>query len=151
MKILFITLTIISCIALLPSSISATFGSNTTPTSAVCDTITPTRSNGAGDVQIVVDSSITKLEKSMRGFRDIKGFRVQIYLGTAEAVKNERNKYLALGLPYSAYMKQVVPEYSLVIGDFATRMELEKHLQTIHQHYPKAFAVNDMIEIKIKK
>jgi SPOR domain len=115
------------------------------------DTLNPQLSNGSGDVQLVVDSSITKLEKSMRGFRDIKGFRIQIYLGTAEAVKNERNKYLGLGLPYSAYMKQVVPEYSLVVGDFATRMELEKHLQVIRQHYPKAFAVNDMIEIKAKK
>jgi hypothetical protein len=115
------------------------------------DTLNPQLQNSAGDVQLVVDSSITKLEKSMRGFRDIKGFRVQIFLGTAEAVKIERNKYLALGLPYSAYMKQVVPEYSLVIGDFATRMELEKNLQIIQQHYPKAFAVNDVIEMKAKK
>jgi hypothetical protein len=115
------------------------------------DTLNPQLHNTAGDVELVVDSSITKLEKSMRGFRDIKGFRVQIFLGTAEAVKNERNNYLALGLPYSAYMKQVVPEYSLVIGDFSTRMELEKNLQIIQQHYPKAFAVNDVIEMKAKK
>jgi thiol-disulfide isomerase/thioredoxin len=116
-----------------------------------CDTLNPQLQNSAGDVQLVVDSSITKLEKSMRGFRDIKGYRVQIFLGTAEAVKTERNKYLALGLPYSAYMKQVVPEYSLVIGDFSTRMELEKNLQIIQQHYPKAFVVNDVIEMKAKK
>lgn len=115
------------------------------------DTLNPQAGQANGDVQIVVDSSITKLEKSLRGFRDIKGYRVQIFLGTAEAVKNERNKYLGLGLPYSAYMKQVVPEYSLVIGDFKSRMELEKHLQIIQQHYPKAFAVNDVIEIKKSK
>jgi hypothetical protein len=146
MKISIVALILISCVAALPSTVSAKLRSVREGSSLMCDTIAP-----AGEVQIVVDSSITKLEKSMRGFRDIKGFRVQIFLGTAEAVKNERNKYLALGLPYSAYMKQVVPEYSLVIGDFSTRMELEKHLQTIQQHYPKAFAVNDMIEIKMKK
>lgn len=117
----------------------------------LCDTLNPQGGQTTGDVQVVVDSSITKLEKSLRGFRDIKGYRVQIYLGTADAVKTERNKYLGLGLPYSAYMKQVVPEYSLVIGDFATRMELEKHLQIIQQHYPKAFAISDVIEVKSRK
>ena len=146
MKFSIVALILISCVAALPSTVSAKMGSVREGSTLMCDTIAP-----VGEVQIVVDSSITKLEKSMRGVRDIKGFRVQIFLGTAEAVKNERNKYLSLGLPYSAYMKQVVPEYSLVIGDFATRMELEKHLQTIQQHYPKAFAVNDMIEIKMKK
>jgi len=118
---------------------------------AVADTLNPQAAAANGDVQVVVDSSITKLEKSLRGFRDIKGYRVQIFLGTADAVKSERNKYLGLGLPYSAYMKQVVPEYSLVIGDFSTRMELEKHLQIIQQHYPKAFAVSDVIEVKSRK
>jgi hypothetical protein len=127
------------------------FHSHTSDLIILKDTVNPQLHNKAGAVTIVVDSSITKLEKSLRGFRDIKGFRVQIFLGAADAVKSERNKYLSLGLPYSAYMKQVVPEYSLVIGDFSTRMELEKHLQIIQQHYPKAFTVNDVIEIKAKK
>jgi hypothetical protein len=63
-----------------------------------------------------------------------------------EQTKAERNKYLSLGLPYSAYMKQIVPEHALQIGDFATKMELDKCLAEIEEYYPKAFAVVDIIE-----
>jgi len=99
-----------------------------------------------GDVTIIADSSIIRLERSMRKFREVKGYRVQIFLGPLEEAKAERNKYLSLGLPYSAYMKQIVPEHALQIGDFATRMELDKCLAELEIYYPKAFAVVDVIE-----
>lgn len=100
----------------------------------------------AGDVSIFADSSIIRLERSMRKFREVKGYRVQIFLGPLEEAKAERNKYLSLGFPYSAYMKQIVPEHALQIGDFATRMELDKCLAELEIYYPKAFAVVDVIE-----
>ena len=76
----------------------------------------------------------------------MKGYRVQIFLGTLEEAKAERNKYLSLGLPYSAYMKQIVPEHALQIGDFASRLELDKCLNELEAYYPKAFAVVEVIE-----
>jgi len=99
-----------------------------------------------GDVTIIADSSIIKLERNMRKFREVKGYRVQIFLGPLEEAKAERNKYLSLGLPYSAYMKQIVPEHALQIGDFTARMELDKCLAELEEFYPKAFAVVDVIE-----
>jgi hypothetical protein len=105
-----------------------------------------TLTTSAGDVTILADSSIIKLERGMRKFKEVKGYRVQIFLGPLEEVKAERNKYLSLGLPYSAYMKQIVPEHALQIGDFATRMELDKCLAELEEYYPKAFAVVDVIE-----
>ena len=100
----------------------------------------------AGNVTILADSSIIKLERGSRRFKEMKGYRVQIFLGTLEEAKAERNKYLSLGLPYSAYMKQIVPEHALQIGDFATRMELDKCLKELEEYYPKAFAVVEVIE-----
>jgi hypothetical protein len=100
----------------------------------------------AGNVTILADSSIIKLERGSRRFKEMKGYRVQIFLGTLEEAKAERNKYLSLGLPYSAYMKQSVPEHALQIGDFATRMELDKCLKELEEYYPKAFAVVEVIE-----
>lgn len=99
-----------------------------------------------GDVTILADSSIIRLERGSRKFKEIRGYRVQIFLGPLEQTKAERNKYLSLGLPYSAYMKQIVPEHALQIGDFATKMELDKCLAEIEEYYPKAFAVVDIIE-----
>ena len=114
---------------------------------ATADTmVNPQAADVQGNVEVIADSSIVNLERNNRGFRETRGYRVQIFLGQINDVKTERNKYLSLGLPYSAYMKQVVPDYALQIGDFPTRMELEKNLEIIRKHYPKAFAVVDIIE-----
>lgn len=106
----------------------------------------PQEANTTGTITFEVDSSIVNLEKGKRGFKEVKGYRIQLTIGGAEAVKKERNTYLSLGLPYSAYLKQIVPEYALQIGDFETRMQMEKHLEIIKQHYPKAFPVVEVIE-----
>lgn len=106
----------------------------------------PQNANTGGEVTLITDSAIVSLERSMRGFRDLRGYRVQLFVGTIDQAKAERNKYLNLGLPYSAYLKQLVPEYSLQVGDFTSRMEMEKNLEIIKKSYPKAFAVVDNIE-----
>jgi len=99
-----------------------------------------------GNVEFVVDSSIVKLEKGARKFKETKGYRLQIFLGPLETVKAERNKYLALGLPYSAYIKQIVPEHALQIGDFSNRLEMEKCRNEIEAYYPDALPVIEVIE-----
>lgn len=115
--------------------------------SLIADTlVNPQAGTTPGTIQVHADSSIVQLEKSRRGFKDIKGYRIQIFVGTADQMKTERNKFLGLGLPYPAYPKQIVPEYALQVGDFTTRMEMEKHLEIIKKHYPKAFPVVEVIE-----
>jgi len=99
-----------------------------------------------GKVTFVADSTIVNLEKGSRRFKEIKGYRIQIFLGPLEQVKIERNKYLALGLPHSAYIKQIVPEHALQIGDFTSRMEMEKCLRELEISYPRAFGVVEIIE-----
>ena len=107
----------------------------------------PQADNLQGTVTIKADSAIVNLEKGKRGFKDVKGYRIQIFVGTAEQMKTERNKFLSLGLNYSVYPKQIVPEYAIQVGDFPTRMEMEKHLEIIKKHYPKAFPVVEVIEV----
>ena len=99
-----------------------------------------------GDVEVIADSSIVKLERNGRRFKEVKGYRVQLFIGPLEEAKAERNKYLSLGLPYSAYMKQIVPDHALQVGDFTTRLELDKCLSELEDYYPKAFAVVTIIE-----
>lgn len=102
--------------------------------------------NTPGKLDVVADSAIVKLEKGTRKYKEIKGYRIQVFLGPHDQVNAERNKFLSLGLPYSAYVKQVVPEQALQIGDFLSRMEMEKNLEIIKKYYPKAFGVVDVIE-----
>ncbi len=113
----------------------------------LADTATnPQAQNEKGNITFTADSSIIQLEKSKRGFREIKGYRIQLIIGSADLVKKERNNFLSLGLSYSAYLKQIVPEYALQVGDFPTRLEMEKHLEIIRKYYPKAFPVVEVIE-----
>jgi len=116
------------------------------PSTAIDTNSTNPHLTGVGNVNVVADSAIINLEKGTRRFRDTKGYRVQIFLGTVDQAKAERNKYLSLGLPYSCYSKQIVPEQALQIGDFINRMEMEKNLEIIRKHYPKAFGVVELIE-----
>ena len=102
--------------------------------------------NAPGKVDIIADTAIVNLDKSTRKFKETKGYRIQIFLGSVDQAKVERNKYLSLGLPYSIYSKQIVPEQALQIGDFINRMEMEKHLKVIEKYYPKAFGVVSFIE-----
>lgn len=99
-----------------------------------------------GVVTFRVDTGITSVESGFRGFGDIRGYRIQIYLGPVQNALTERNRYLSLGLPYSAYIKQIVPEQAIQIGDFITKRDMEKHLEIIKRYYPKAFPIVDIIE-----
>lgn len=111
------------------------------------DTIINTMMKGSlGNMTVVADSSIINLEKSTRRFKETKGYRIQIFIGSTEQSNAERNKYLSLGLTYSAYRKSIVPEMAIQIGDFTTRMEMERNLEIIKKYYPKAFGVVDVIE-----
>jgi hypothetical protein len=100
----------------------------------------------SGEMNVVADSAIVKLEKGTRRYKEIKGYRIQVFLGPHDQVNAERNRFLSLGLPYSVYVKQVVPEQALQVGDFLSRMEMEKHLEALKKYYPKAFGVVDVIE-----
>ncbi len=100
-----------------------------------------------GEIIIHSAGAIDSLERNSRGFKEVKGYRVQIYVGpTSEKAMAERNKFLQLGLGHSAYLKQIVPEYAIRVGDFRSRMEMEKYLHQIKDHYPNAFPVIDIIE-----
>lgn len=110
------------------------------------DTLDQHTLNSIGRINHYADSAIVQLERHSRGFKEMRGYRIQLMMGSIDQIKTERNKYLSLGLPYAAYLKQVVPEYSLQVGDFKNKMEVERHLQILKEHYPKAFIVVDVIE-----
>lgn len=99
-----------------------------------------------GKITVSADSSIVRLERNNRGFKDMKGYRIQIFLGPVEEAKKKRNEYLAIGLPYSSYVKQIVPEHAIEIGDFVTKQEAERALKEIKKSYTSAMIITTIIE-----
>ena len=99
-----------------------------------------------GDITIHASSKIDSLETKLRGKTELKGYRIQVFMGSFADAKKERNNFINLGLGISTYLPQNPPDYSLRVGDFRTQMEASKYLEKIRIHYPDAFIVPDRVE-----
>ncbi len=100
----------------------------------------------AGDVQFHTEGRIDSLEKRLRGKTDLKGYRIQIFLGSYQDAKNVRAKFLTNGLGLQAYIVQNAPDYVVRVGDFKTNLELHKYLDEVKKSYPGSLVVVDKIE-----
>jgi hypothetical protein len=89
---------------------------------------------------------LDSLEKKMRGKNEMRGYRIQIFLGSYADAKNMRAKFLASGLKMQAYIVQNTPDYVVRVGDFRTSLEAQKHFIELKKMYPSALLVVDRIE-----
>jgi hypothetical protein len=99
-----------------------------------------------GDVQFHAEGRIDSLEKRLRGKTDLKGYRIQIFLGSYQDAKNVRAKFLTNSLGLQAYIAQNAPDYVVRVGDFKTSLELHKYLDEVKKSYPGSLVVVDKIE-----
>lgn len=89
---------------------------------------------------------VDSLEKKLRGKNEMRGYRVQIFLGSYADAKNMRAKFLASGMKMQAYIVQNTPDYVVRVGDFRTALEAQKHFAELKKIYPSALLVTDRIE-----
>jgi hypothetical protein len=140
MKLKFVLTSIVFLLlsGLIPSEMLAQTG-NSTPTK---DSLLIK----AGDVQFHSEGRIDSLEKRLRGKTDLKGYRIQIFLGSYQDAKNVRAKFLTNSLGLQAYIVQNAPDYVVRVGDFKTNLELHKYLDEVKKSYPGSLVVVDKIE-----
>lgn len=99
-----------------------------------------------GEVNFILSSKVDSLEKKTRGKSEIKGYRVQIFLGSYADAKNARARFLNTGLKMQAYIEQNTPDYVVRVGDFRTNLEAQKYYAEIKKLYPQALLVVNKIE-----
>jgi hypothetical protein len=99
-----------------------------------------------GEVKFVLSSKVDSLEKKMRGKSEMKGYRVQIFLGSYADAKNARARFLNSGMKMQAYIEQNTPDYVVRVGDFRTNLEAQKYYAEIKKLYPQALLVVNKIE-----
>ncbi len=99
-----------------------------------------------GTVKFHTPHVIDSLERTLRGKTELRGYRIQIFLGGAAEAKASRQKFLGLGLGLTCYMVQNVPSYAVRVGDFRNALEANRYLATVKSHYPGAFVLQDEIE-----
>jgi len=99
-----------------------------------------------GEISFHTEGRIDSLEKRLRGKSDIRGYRIQIFLGSYQDAKNVRAKFLTNGLGLQAYIQQNAPDYVVRVGDFKTQLELHKYYEEVKRQYPSSLIVVDKIE-----
>ena len=79
----------------------------------------------------------------------IPGFRIQIFsdsgINSSDRARQAREAFLALFSEVPAYVSWKAPNYRVRVGDFRSRLEAEKALQSIIVAYPNAWVIKDEI------
>jgi len=111
------------------------------------------RQADTGTVTIIRDDKLdTLVEKHIRineNRRGIDGYRIQIFFDSGANSKTRaqsiyesfRAKYPETG----AYLTFKSPNYKVRVGDFRTRLDAQRYLNTIIGEYPNAWIIEDMI------
>lgn len=100
-----------------------------------------------GEVKIIAPSSIDSLEKAQRGRSELRGYRIQIFLGPLTEAKKERARFIASFPDESCYVVQNIPDHAVRVGDFRNLPEAQKFLKKYKLSYPGAFIAQDKIEM----
>jgi hypothetical protein len=83
----------------------------------------------------------------------IPGYRIQIFfdsgINSSDRAKQARDEFLLRFPDTQAYVSWKAPNYRVRVGDFRTRLEAEKVLQTIINDYPNAWVIKDEINFPL--
>ena len=76
----------------------------------------------------------------------LPGYRVQISFGMNkdEQIKNRAN-FLTLFPDVNAYLDYIQPNFLVKVGDFRTKLEAQKMLNTIKINFPTSYIIEDVI------
>jgi len=76
----------------------------------------------------------------------IKGFRVQIFSGLGrEDAYAEQTRFKSLYPNITSYVSYMQPNYRLRVGDFRTKLEAQKFINTLQKQYSSLFIFAERI------
>ena len=100
---------------------------------------------GDGIIVIHAEAKIDSLEHKHRKAK-LKGYRIQVFLGSYAQCRDERAKYQKSGILFPSYQVQNAPDYAVRVGDFRNIVEAMTALQYIKRNYPGPFIIPDDIQ-----
>jgi len=79
----------------------------------------------------------------------IPGYRIQIFsdsgINSSDRARKAKDEFLSFFPEIPAYVSWKAPNYRVRVGDFRSRLEAEKMLQSILIAYPNAWVIKDEI------
>lgn len=110
---------------------------------------------GKGTITIDQDSKVDLLVSKHiqinQNRKGIEGFRIQIFFdsGTSSKIRAQ-SVYETFKSNYpetEAYLTFKAPNYKVRVGDFRTKLDAQRYLNTIIQEYPNAWVIEDIISL----
>ncbi len=96
-----------------------------------------------------VEQALERTHAANKGIKYANGYRVQVYVGKERKVADEAKIYVYQNFPnINPYLTFSLPFYKLVIGDFLTKADADKVLDSIKNMYPEAILVPAKIDIR---
>jgi hypothetical protein len=116
-----------------------------TPTT---DSIIP-RWGVGGQVTVIADPRIEHfMEEYVNSKHPLKGYRVQVFLGTDRNEANRiRTAFLQKYPDIPAYLGYLAPNFRVRVGDLRDKVGAEKLRQALKADYPGCYVVQDEIEM----
>jgi len=113
------------------------------------DTVSDSPAEAAnGRVEILAEESIISLNDSLiKAPKALKGYRIQIFFGSLEQARQVRADYIRGNSSESCVIRQVVPSYSVRVGDFRNTQEAYLRLSELKGLFPTAIVVPDEIDL----
>lgn len=110
---------------------------------------TPATSTGApGKVTVHENAKITGLmEEYASNKQDLKGYRVQIFLGDRTKAEDIRRSFLVRHPETPAYLSYLAPNFRVRVGDMRDRVTAEKLRDDLKEEFPGLYVVPDGIEL----
>lgn len=96
-----------------------------------------------------VDKALDAMSELNRNIRYSAGYRIQVYVGNERREVDEAKSFIYSNFPdLNTYLSFSQPTYRLKAGDFLSRMEAEKYINTIRQRYSTAMVVQERIDVR---
>jgi len=120
----------------------------------------------AGYSQTAADSSRTDIhadpamyvmleKRKAVGVKNLKGYRVKIHFGAEKAKANEaKTKFCQKYPDVPASMDYEIPNFSITVGNYRSRLEAYKFYKEVQVDFPNAFIVEmkiDFPDLTVKK
>jgi hypothetical protein len=113
------------------------------------------KAKGNGHIELIqddrVDLLVSKHVQLNQNRKGIEGYRIQIFFDSGNNSKTKaqsieegfRAKYPNVGV----YLTFKSPNYKVRVGDFRTRLDAQRFLNSIIDEYPNAWIIADLINL----
>ncbi len=96
-----------------------------------------------------LDMVLDTLAQRNRYVKHVRGYRIQLYVGTNRQEADGVKVYVYQNFPeLNVYLTYSAPTYRLRTGDFVARLDVERYFDSMQVQYPNAMILTDKVEIR---